>query len=170
MANMRRSLILIVAVLATASTALAASNHTVTLPSVFKAQLATLHAKGIGPILLPQTLTSEAKHVYPTVTTLGHGYELDLGAVKGCRGANACFVAEFSASRRQPFGPTRVTLAHGIIGHFKPLTCGGSCSPPSIEFVQSGFTYSIQANVGTEKTEKSILVSMANSAIEHGAR
>ena len=167
---MRRSLILTVAVLSIASTALAASNHTVTLPSVFKVQLAKLHAKGIGPILLPQTLTSEARKVYPTLFTVGHGYVLDLGAAKGCRGANACFVAEFSASRRKPFGPTRVTLAHGIIGHFKPLSCGGSCSPPSIEFVQSGFTYSIQANVGTEKTEKAILVSMANSAIEHGAR
>jgi hypothetical protein len=166
---MRRSLILTVVLAAFASTALAA-NHTVTLPTAFKSQLAKLHGKGIGPILLPQTLTSEAKKVYPSVITVGHGYELDLGAVKGCGGANACFVAEFSASRRSPFGPTRVTLAHGIIGHFKPLTCGGSCSPPSIEFVQSGFTYSIQANVGTEKTEESILISMANSAITHGAR
>jgi len=166
---MRRSLILTVVVLALVPTAFAAT-HSVTLPTVFKSQLATLHGKGIGPILLPQTMPISGKHVYPSVTTLGHGYELDLGAVKGCRGANACFVAEFSASRRKPFGPTRVTLAHGIIGHFKPLTCGGSCSPPSIEFVQSGFTYSIQANVGTEKTEESILISMANSAITHGAR
>ncbi len=166
---MRRSLILTVVLLASASTAFA-TTHTVTLPVVFKSQLSSLHNKGIGPILLPQTMSSEFKHVFPSVITAGHGYELDLGAVKGCHGANACFVAEFSATRRKPFGPMRVALAHGIIGHFKPLTCGGSCSPPSIEFVQSGFTYSIQANVGTEKTEQSILVRMANSAIEHGAR
>ena len=31
-------------------------------------------------------------------------------------------------------------------------------------------TYSIQANVGTKKTERRILVKMANEAITHGPR
>jgi hypothetical protein len=169
---MRRILIAAVAALAVTATAFAAT-QTVTIPALFKHQLAALHHKGIGPILLPQTmpLIERTKHLYPTVDTSGHGYELDIGAAPGCRGANACFVAEFSAQRaRSPFGNVRVALVNGKTGWFKPLTCGGSCSPPSIEWRGSGFVYEIQANVGTEKTEQGILVAMANSAIVNGAR
>ena len=92
-------------------------------------------------------------------------------AAPDCGGANACFVADFSARRGgQPFGRGKVTLAGGRHGRFQPLSCGGSCSPPSISWKQGGVTYSIQANVGTKKTERRILVKMANEAITHGPR
>jgi hypothetical protein len=166
---MRRFLILTFALLAVASTALAATS-TVKLPTVFAHQLAALHAKGIGPILLPQTMPKEAKHVYPTVDVDGKNYELDLGAVANCHGANACFVAEFSARHMSPFPGAKVKLHGGVTGYYKGLTCGGSCSPPSIDFVQSGFDYTISVNFDSEKHAKTTLISMADSALEHGAR
>jgi hypothetical protein len=45
------------------------------------------------------------------------------------------------------------------------LTCGASCSPPSIEWRERGATFSIQAKVRGRR-----LVEMANSAIRNGAR
>jgi hypothetical protein len=56
------------------------------------------------------------------------------------------------------------------VGRFTPLSCGASCSPPRIEWSERGATYGIQANVGTQRTERRILVRMANSAIRTGPR
>ncbi len=62
---------------------------------------------------------------------------------------------------------TNVSLAEGIKGYFKPLSCGGSCSPPSIQWIQKSVRYEIQANaLGGRRA----FVSMANSAINHGNR
>ncbi len=170
-ADMRRTFILTVALLAFASSALAAT-ATVKIPPLFKHQIATLHGKGIGPIYLPETMpTGDYRgKLYPTVDSSGKAYELDIGAAPGCHGANACFVAEFSSSHQAPFNTVKVRLTGGATGYFRATSCGGSCSPASIEFRRSGFTYEMQARVGTEKTEKAALVAMANSALVHGAR
>ena len=62
---------------------------------------------------------------------------------------------------------TNVSLALGMKGYYKPLSCGGSCSPPSIQWIQKGVRYEIQANaLGGKKA----FISMANSAINHGNR
>jgi hypothetical protein len=63
-----------------------------------------------------------------------------------------------------------VRLAGGRTGKFSPLSCGASCAPPRIEWKVRGSTYAIQAVVGTRKTERRILVRMANSAIRNGPR
>jgi hypothetical protein len=167
---MRRALIPALVLLAVAPAAVA-RDSTVKVPPLFEHQLAALHKKHVGPVLLPETMTVATGRLYPTVDAVGRtGYELDLGAAAGCHGANACFVAEFSARHSAPFNTTRVKLTGGVTGYFRPLSCGGSCSPPSIEFKRSGFTYEIQANVGTQRTEKALLIAMANSAIVHGGR
>ena len=86
-------------------------------------------------------------------------------------GANACFIASFSGRQGgKPFGQHRVNLARGRVGRFKPLSCGGSCSPPSIEWKERGATYSIQAKVGNKDTERRVFKRMANSAIRNGPR
>jgi hypothetical protein len=165
---MRRTLALTVAVLAIATTALA-KHPPVNVPSLLKHQIATLHAKGIGPILLPETMSSTTP-LYPTVDVAGSGYSLDLGSAKNCHGATACFVAEFSARHGRPSNHIKVALTHGISGYYRPSACGASCSAPSIEFRQSGFIYHISAVMGSESAAKRILTSMANSSITHGAR
>jgi hypothetical protein len=55
------------------------------------------------------------------------------------------------------------------VGRFQPLSCGGSCSPPSIESKEHEATYSIQAN-GNKDTERRVFKRMANSAIRNGPR
>jgi len=85
------------------------------------------------------------------------GYSLGIAAARNCGGATACFVADFSAQRGEdPHYTRKVRLTGGRKGYFKPLTCGASCSPPVIEWV--------------EDDERKRLRQMANSAIRHGAR
>ena len=73
-------------------------------------------------------------------------------------------------SRGKARGPRKATLAKGRKGRFKPLTCGASCSAPSIEWKERGIVYRIAANVGTKRTERKLLVRMANQAIRRGPR
>jgi hypothetical protein len=52
-------------------------------------------------------------------------------------------------------------------GYYQPLSCGASCSPPAIAWIQKGVRYEIQANaLGGKKA----FISLANSAIRNGNR
>lgn len=150
----------------------AARTRNVDLPRLFHHQIAEIHrADGVAPVLLPQTMPSDFRRHYPSGGTEGGDWFLSIGAVRDCGGATACFVASFSGQRgERPVGRIRVRLRGGRTGYFKALSCGASCSPPSVEWVQRGVLYAIQANVGTRRTEKRILLRMANSAIKHGPR
>jgi len=65
----------------------------------------------------------------------------------------------------RPSGRRTVRLARGRTGHYRPLSCGASCSPPSVEWRERHARYSVQAKVGKRE-----LVRMANSAIRNGPR
>ena len=85
--------------------------------------------------------------------------------VKICS-ANACAVATFSAMKGiDVYGDRKVTLAKGRKGRYTPLSCGGSCSPPSVVWKERGVVYEIS----TDAT-RAQLVKMANSAIRKGPR
>ena len=84
-------------------------------------------------------------------------------------GANACSLAFFSAYKGMKlYGTRKVTLANGRRGRYLPLSCGGSCSPPSVQWVEKGVLYEIQMDF--EKNARAELVKMANSAIRKGPR
>ena len=85
-----------------------------------------------------------------------------LAATRRC-GANACSLGSISGERGgTPSFRRTVALANGITGYFKPLSCGGSCSPPQIQWIQGGVLYDIQAKVISGRRD---LVRAANSAI-----
>jgi hypothetical protein len=151
------------------SAALAAP--TIDLPELFAGELQRIGPRTDVPVLLPQRMPDEFDDYVPTGFGRERRWGLSLASVEGCGGATACFIANFSGRRGgEPFGHRRVRLARGRVGRFKPLTCGASCSPPSIEWKQRDATYEIQANVGMQATERRILVRMANSAIRNGPR
>jgi hypothetical protein len=144
---------------------------TIDLPDLFANVLPRVKAKTMVPVLLPQRYVSDAQKNFPSGSGRKKGYSLSIGAVRHCGGATACFVAEFAARKgAKPSFKKTVKLARGHIGHFKPLTCGASCSPPMMEWRQGRVLYWIQAHAGTAKQEKRRLVRLANSAIRHGAR
>jgi hypothetical protein len=100
-------------------------------------------------------------------------YELALDAAPNCGGADACLLASFSAQRGgTPAFRTKVALRGGRTGYYKALSCGGSCSPPEIQWRSRGNLYSIQAKVGASASasQRRALVTAANSAIGAGPR
>jgi hypothetical protein len=149
----------------------AASAKTVDLPTLFADVLPAVKERTEVPVLLPQRYRSDAETNVPSGVGFRRGYSLGIAAAEDCGGATACFVADFSAQRGEdPHYTRKIRLTGGRTGFFKPLTCGASCSPPAIEWVEDGVLYSIQAHAGTKKQERKRLRRMANSAIRHGAR
>jgi hypothetical protein len=141
------------------------------LNALFADTLPQVKAKTALPILLPDALPGVSEKLFPSGSGARREYSFALAGAPDCGGATACFVAEFSARKGgRPFGRGRATLARGRDGRFQPLSCGASCSPPSISWRERGATYTIQARVGDKRTERRILVKMANEAIRHGPR
>jgi hypothetical protein len=146
------------------SAALAAP--TVDVPKLFEDELPRVKERSDVPVLLPQRMPDQFDDYFPTGSGSERRWGLQLGAVRNCGGATACFIASFSARERgRPFGPRRVELARGRSGRFKPLTCGASCAPPTIEWRERGALYRIEAKVRGRR-----LIRMANSAIRNGPR
>jgi hypothetical protein len=166
---MRRP-ILAAVVLAGLLLAPAAEGHS-TLPALFTHQIRAINAGADSPaVLLPATMPLDAAHLYAGGGRSGSGYDLSIGAVRGCQGADACFVAEFTASRTTTVFGRRVMVRGASRAGFVPLSCGGSCSPPQIDFVVHGVRYTIQANLKTSRGDRAALVQAAQAAIAAGAR
>ena len=123
------------------------------------------------PILISDNFYSDFDPLYPSGSGDRRSYSIRADAGPECNGANACFAADFRAEKGgKPFGRGKVTLTKGRKGRFQPLSCGGSCSPPSISWKERGVTYTIQAKVVGEKSDRQLLTKMANEAIRRGPR
>jgi hypothetical protein len=142
------------------------------LPTVFAKQVRAIRADAKAPpVLLPRTLPLDGKHLYPSGGPVGKTYDLEIGAVKNCHGADACFVAGFMAQPGTSVFGKRVTVTGASKAAFHPLSCGASCSPPQVMFIVHGIVYTIQANLAkTAKGDRATLISAAESAIAAGAR
>ena len=118
------------------------------------------------PILLPQKMNADFRRFFAEGRATADAWRFDLGAVRRCNQATACFIAEFKGVRDgRPSGRRTIRLDRGRTGYFQPLSCGASCSPASIEWRERHTRYSIQA-----KVPKRELIRMANSAIRNGPR
>jgi hypothetical protein len=168
---MRATLLLASLLLLAAAAPAAAKPVGHDVPALFADVLPAVKAKTMLPVLLPDTMPYDDVELFADGSARKRAWFLNLGAIEDCGSATACFVASFRAERgKKPFGLTKVRLRGGRTGWFKPLTCGASCSPPSIAWRQHGAAYTFQAMVGGKKTERRILVRMANQAIRAGAR
>ncbi|MEA2458017.1 MAG: hypothetical protein QOC95_989 [Thermoleophilaceae bacterium] len=170
---MRRSIAVVVAVslaVACGAPALAAGG-TVDLPAKFSRLIPGVKKKSGVAVRLPSTLHSYVKRTYAEGSASHGRYDLELGAAKGCGGATACFIASFSGVRGgTPAFKRKVSLARGITGYFKPVTCGASCSPAFVQWRQGGVLYEIEFKGALQSKEKSTMIALANSAIRGGAR
>ena len=120
------------------------------------------------PIRLPKRIDLDYdRGVFGDGAVTGDGYEFDINATRRC-GANVCFLAQFAAEEDGSLAfRKRVDLARGITGRYKPLTCGGSCSPPQIRWRQGGVVYSIQAKLGVSgrRNQRRAMKKAANQSI-----
>jgi hypothetical protein len=126
------------------------------------------------PVRVPARLALDFDGaVFATGSGSRRRWTLGLDGARDCGNATACFLAQMSGERGgTPAFRTRVRLANGITGRYKPLTCGASCSPPMVQWVQRGVLYSIQAKVGAAgaAAQRTALVRAANSAIRSRPR
>jgi hypothetical protein len=166
MSRIRRVFLAVVAL----SLILAAPAGARTLPSLFSKQIKAINAASKAPdVLLPRSMPLDASHLWPSGGPSGAGYTLSIGALKHCGGADACFVAEFTAQKGKSVFGRRVKVKGASKAGFIPLSCGASCSPPQIVFTVKGVRYTIQANLKGKNNRKT-LIDAAQSAISAGAR
>ena len=118
------------------------------------------------PIRIPRTiLVFSRRRVYPTATASAAAYDVELGFSRGCAEATVCFAASFSGRRGRPVrGRQAVRLAGGIAGRFTPSSCGASCAPPEIQWIQQGVRYALQL-YGRPGSDLATLIGYADSAI-----
>jgi hypothetical protein len=163
----RLTVVVVVACAAVAGPAFAASS--VSVPSKFSSVLAKTRSKSDIAVRLPSRIPVDVRgsRVKGTLEDVGAGqYHLALGIGRSCHEATACFVAAFYGRKGAGLDIKRkVSLARGVTGRFRPITCGASCSAAEIQWKQGGVAYAIQYK-GTKRK----MVALANSAIRGGAR
>src|ERR1700761_5549641 len=94
-----------------------AGTHDADLNALFAGALPKVKAKTQIAVLLPDTMPTEAKHLYPEHFQTKRRYTLSLGAVRHCGEATSCFEADFMGVKGgTPFGMKAVTLARGRHG------------------------------------------------------
>jgi hypothetical protein len=157
---------------ALAGPAMAGDTAIVDVPKMFDKKLEKVRSTSGIDVYLPQKIRvyTGAGRARATASSTDGSYDLQLG-IGRCNGANVCTLASFYGFRgEQPVYTKRVKLIGGRTGYFKPLTCGASCSPPAIQWLEGDVLYEIASKGLSEKKEKSTLVKYANSAIKAGPR
>lgn len=163
---MRRLLIAVVLLVALPASA---SARVYELPPTAAPTVKKIKRKTSVAVLVPTriNLDFDGRPLYASGSATRDGYSLELSGALPC-GANACFLAGITADRGGPLGGgIAVALGGGVSGRYRPLSCGGSCSPPSIAFRRAGVRYEIQAKVPHGKAD---LVAAARSALARGPR
>lgn len=149
------------------------------LPTALNSVLPKVKEKSRIPVLLPSELPdpiAKAKHALVEKATangyvISLYYKLDIG--------DAGFAAYFSAQAPPSYNPRELKsihdlkLARGIRGFFRPISCGGSCSPANIWWEEGAVLYQIQLELPygfSEQEQKKAIAVVANSAILAGPR
>lgn len=169
----RQTLILSVALAAVlAVPALASTTGSADVLKAFAKQLPAVRKKTTVPILLPAKLPFAGKvpKLYATGAGSKNAWALVLTGAPNCGGANACFLASFDGRRGGKLpGKSNLRLAGGQLAYFKDVTCGASCSPATLWFLDKGVLYTWQ-HKDAPKNTKSVLARLAVQAINAGPR
>lgn len=146
---------------------------------VLRSTLTKLKAATDLPILLPSFFPVDplqGKPLYPEVTASARRWDVVLGYVPDCNGANVCAAGNLAGVRTakttSAADGVKVRLRGGRTGRFRGLQCGANCSAPAIVFRRDGVTFTIQAKLTLAKgqTDKQALIKVANSALAGGLR
>jgi hypothetical protein len=139
---------------------------------IFRKGLLKLKQETGVPILLPSELPELPRSIYASSKGDHNSYSIRLSSIPNCT-ANACFIGFFQANRgKKPSFDQTVPLTKNLRGYYQPVSCGGSCSPPAIEWVYEGVLYEVQLRFSRrdEAGTKSALLQIVNSAIKAGPR
>jgi hypothetical protein len=169
----RHAIVLIIALAGLAAVpALASTTQNADVLKVFARQLPTVKRKTTVAVLLPASLPFAAKvpKLYPTGSASKNAWHLELAGAPNCGGADACFLASFDARRGGKLpAKSNLKLAGGQPALYKGITCGASCSPVTLWFVDNGVLYTWQHKDAPANT-KAVLARLAAQAIAAGPR
>ncbi|HEY4279540.1 MAG TPA: hypothetical protein VGM91_15045 [Conexibacter sp.] len=150
------------------------SIRTIAPPSAFRSTIERMQRHTAIAILLPAKIRIEeprGRGVEINWHASKRAWSIALGIGPRCGGANACFVGAFSARRGgKPAFRRKVSLHGGTTGWFKRSSCGASCAPPEIQWVDNGVLYAIQMVEAGPGSDRRKLVALANSALAGGPR
>ena len=151
-----------------------AAGQNVGVRDVLGSHLTRVKAKTTVPVRFPSKVRVyfARNKIFPTPSRADEdSYEMGIGIGRQCNGASVCFIAAFYAERGgEPAFKRKVRLTQNRTGYFKPLTCGASCSPPELQWIQRGVLYTVAYKGSSARDEKRYLVSLVNSAILAGPR
>ena len=156
-----------------AAPATAGDTSVISPPSIFKKDLPDVKSTSGLDVYLPSHMRvfTAKRRVKGNTTAEDGSYDLELGIGSRCNGANACFIGNFTGTRGvEPGFGRRARLTGGRTGYWKGITCGASCSPAEIQWVENDVLYTVATKSVTIKKEKATLVKLANSAINAGPR
>ena len=143
------------------------------VPKLFETLLPKVKARTVAPVLLPSSalIDRRGRKIVATGGGRSDGYDFELALGRHCRGANACTLASFVAERGGELpGRVNATLAGGVRGHYRPLSCGASCASPSISWVRNDVLYYLAFKGYPRKRERAGLIALANSSLRAGPR
>jgi hypothetical protein len=156
-----------------AAATIAASAHAIHPLAAFKTVLPKVKHQTSVAIFLPATLATAGADpkLYASGSGTAKTWDLELAGAPNCGGADACFIAGFSAKRggTLPAGFTKLKLSNGDPARYHPITCGASCGPATLWFTHKGVLYTWQLK-DAPKNAKTTMAAAAASAIAAGAR
>lgn len=138
---------------------------------IFRATVQSLKKVTNVPVRLPSQLPNSVtrQRLYVSSQANANGYSVLLESHPQCARTNACYVGSFHAQRGGEgilADEEQVQLVNGITGSYQPLSCGGSCTPPTIKWIENGVLYSIQMRVTRDKAEaKREMIQLAKLSI-----
>jgi hypothetical protein len=142
--------------------------------SVFDSVLPELKQQTRIPILLPDHLPPlGGAQVFANAEGQAERYAIRLESDPDCDHAQVCFQGIFRAQQGGEFSfPEVVQIGKIAKGRFKATTCGGSCSPPAIEWIWNGVLYTVQLNLLTRDRMESraIMTKLAENSVLQGPR
>ncbi len=142
---------------------------------VFRSVLTQIKARTKIPILLPGNLQTE-NPLWPSIQKAdANEYAIAIYVDDGePLGSGANFYGFFTAkAKAKPPKFREVKLANRVTGFFRPLSCGGSCSPVNLWWVREAVLYHIQLKLSStlsEQDQEKAITAVANSAILGGPR
>jgi hypothetical protein len=140
--------------------------------SVFDSVLPELKRQTQIPILLPDHLPPlGGAQVFANAEGQAERYAVRLESDPDCDHAQVCFQGIFRARKGGEFSfPEVVQIGKTAKGRFKATSCGGSCSPPAIEWKLNGVLYTVQLNLLTkdEREGRATMIKVAQNAILRG--
>jgi hypothetical protein len=155
------------------------AGHSQGLAQAFKPLLPQIKEKTKVPIFLPSDIPQPiGKANYAVAGDLQADkyeislyYELEIGDA----GFAAFFTGQADAKycAEKLLNVKEVMLARGTKGFFRRVSCGGSCAPANLWWMDGGVLYQIQLKLTpamSERAQENKIIAVANSAITAGPR